>query len=128
MFGGSLVRFLLVGSANTVLGYGTILLFQLGLEWPPVWSNSMGYAVGLSVSYWLSRTFVFRSQRGHSKSLPLFAFVAVGCFGLNLLVLKVAVDWFALHAVFAQAIAIASYTIAFYLLGRHLVFRQNAPG
>lgn len=122
--GSPLFRYLLVGALNTVLGYGVILMLQLGLGLNALLANAAGYSVGLLVSYSLNRRFAFRSVRSHRSGLPAFVAAAAACYGLNLVVL-----WLGLGAglpvAAAQGIAVASYTVSFYLLNRYAVFRSE---
>lgn len=112
------------GVLNTVAGFSVIfLLMALGIS--PFLANICGYLTGLILGFFISRKFVFRSS-GHipSESMRyLAAFLA--CFGLNLLVLKLALDELHLNANLAQLLAAATYTAIMYLLARWLVFTPH---
>ena len=120
----SFVRFALVGLANTVVGYGLIMLLHYGFGAGLVLANVCGYLTGALMSYALNRSFTFASDGPHAQTLPRFG-IAVGvCFGLNLLVLKFCISVLALPVAAAQALAMGTYTVAFYLISRYLVFRS----
>src|SRR5262245_52937717 len=65
-------RFGLVGAANTLIGLGIIAFLDLGLHLRPAIANAAGYAVGICLSFVLSREFVFRSQRTARTTAPMF--------------------------------------------------------
>jgi putative flippase GtrA len=124
----SLFRYLLVGVTNTLVGYGVILFVQLGLGVHAIVANALGYFVGLVVSYWLNRVYTFRSTQSHAKSIPTFVAVAGMCYVLNLAVLQLTIGYLGLSASIAQGLAICSYTIAFFVASRYLVFKNNGDG
>jgi putative flippase GtrA len=118
-----LSRYALVGVANTVVGYGLILVLDLGLGLRPWMANAAGYGLGMLLSYVLNRRFAFRSRRAHRGALPAFILTAAACWGLNLAVLYGALSA-GLPATSAQALAVLSYTVSFYLFNRYAVFRR----
>lgn len=118
------VRFALVGFANTAVGYGAIMLLHSGFGAEPVPANVGGYLIGAFLSYMLNRNFTFASVRPHSEALPRFGITVVCCFFLNLLVLKIGLEVFALPVALAQALAVGAYTVTFYLTSRILVFSR----
>lgn len=118
-------RFLAVGVVNTIAGYSVIMLLQYGARLTPMMANAGGYLVGWVVSYFLSRRFVFQSRRSHRDSIPCFVLSAVSCYGINAAVLHYALSWLGLPGPLAQAVAMGSYTVSFYLVNRHVVFRHS---
>lgn len=121
---GSLVRFAVVGLANTIVGYAAILFLQFAAGASPLVANAGGYALGMILSYSLNKTFTFRSRRSHGHALPRFGAVVAGCYLLNLLTLQLGLSVLGLPAAAAQALAVASYAAAFYFASRLLVFRE----
>jgi putative flippase GtrA len=124
------LRFALVGVVNTAVGYAVILLLHYGLALQPLLANVGGYAIGGGVSYVLNRRFSFGSNRPHAQALPRFIGAVAMSFGVNLLVLRLALMVPNLPVAVAQAIAIGSYMVVFYLISRFLVFgrRARVPG
>lgn len=118
------VRFVLVGLANTALGYLVIILLHYGMGIEPVPANIGGYVIGALLSYTLNKKFTFASARPHTEALPRFGLAVVGCFLLNLMVLNLCLNAFLLPVALAQALAVCAYTIAFYFTSRFLVFRS----
>ncbi len=76
----SLVRFLLVGIANTFIGLGCIffLLYVVGLSY---WTSTLtGNAIGASVSFLLNRTFTFKSNVSYHEGVPRFLVLILICY------------------------------------------------
>jgi putative flippase GtrA len=122
----ALFGFLLVGVANTAVGFAVILALEFGLGVGPHLANAGGYAVGLVLSFALNRRFVFARDGPVGRSAPRFAVAALAAFGINQGVLLLADRWpgpGAPSAVAAQAMAVASYTLALFALSRWWVFR-----
>jgi putative flippase GtrA len=117
-----LVRFLLVGGLNTVLGYAVIFgcMYLGGLS--PETSNVLGYGVGLTTSYALNRTFTFGSRQRVGREATKFFVVFLGAYALNFVVLLLLVRGAELHAGASQLLAGIVYLAAFYLLSRQFVF------
>jgi len=123
MIDSSFIRFLLVGIANTAVGYGTIMFLHYAFGISPVVANTGGYLIGGLLSYMLNRRFTFASKRRHSEALPRFALTVGCCFVLNLIVLEQTLAFVPLPV--AQAFASVTYTVAFYLTSRFFVFRPH---
>lgn len=119
-------RYLLVGVVNTAVGYGAIMGLQYGLGTSALAANAGGYAVGWVVSYLLNRSYTFRSNRPHAQSLPAFAVAAGICYAVNAGVLVLAMSVLGLPGAVAQAMALCSYTVSFYLLNRYVIFARAA--
>jgi putative flippase GtrA len=119
-----LVRYLLVGTLNTSVGYALILGLQFGLAVNPFLANGIGYAVGLAISYVLNRRFTFQSRRSHRSGLPAYLAAAAISYGVNALVLASGLAA-GLASPLAQALAVVAYTVSFYLLARFSVFRPD---
>lgn len=125
MIRGMFFRYLLVGLANTAVGYGVILSLQMKLGLHPIAANASGYAVGLFMSYALNRRYTFRSRRSYRTSIPPFAAAVVVCYLINLAVLQFSITVLELPAAISQGLAICAYTLSFYLANRYLVFDER---
>ncbi|EGU58746.1 GtrA family protein [Vibrio tubiashii ATCC 19109] len=53
------IKFLSVGVINTVIGYGTFLVFLRFLAIDPEVANAIGYLFALTVAFFLNKNFVF---------------------------------------------------------------------
>ncbi len=113
------------GVLNTVIGFAVIFI-AMAVGFSPVISNIAGFAVGFTLGFILSKTFVFRSN-GHfvGESVRyLIAFVV--SFLFNLLVLHLALNQFDFRAVPSQVVAALSYTVLMYILARFFVFGRSS--
>jgi putative flippase GtrA len=119
----SFVRFGLIGAVNTVVGFGVIVALMAGAGWTPLAANVGGYGVGLTVSYLLNRRFLLPQRPVRTGSLPRFVLAFLLAYGVNLAVLWLSLDLLALANVLAQALAVGSYTICFFIIGRFYVFQ-----
>lgn len=117
------LRYLMVGVANTAVGYGVILILQFQFNARPVIANASGYLVGLCVNFALNKKFTFRSQRAYRTSIPAFAAAAAACYLLNVAVLQFSILVLDLPAAISQAVAMCTYTVSFYIANRFLVFK-----
>jgi putative flippase GtrA len=120
-----LSRFLIVGVANTGLGYAVIFacMYLAGLN--PELSNAAGYAVGLISSYFLNRHFTFRSTQPRSVEFVRFVMVFLASYTANLAVLIVLVRALAVHASLSQVIAGIVYIGTAYILNKHYAFSAS---
>ena len=117
-----LVRFSLVGLANTAIGYA-IILIAMAFGAGDYLANALGYGLGLGAAYLLHRRFTFGLSWGADRTEALrFAVTAALSFCVNLAVLKSAREaGFTGHPL-AQLAAMAAYSASFLVLARSWVF------
>ena len=121
---GQLIRFVLVGVANTIVGLGIILILtELGVAKVP--ANMMGYACGLVVSFILNSRYTFKTDLSVRRARKFLAVFGI-CYLLNLGVLLILADGHGVDERLAQTGAVFTYTIAFFILSRLFVFNQRA--
>jgi len=126
---GLLARFSLVGIVNTAIGLAVIAILDLGFHVRPALANALGYLVGVSVSFFLTRNLVFRDRSHIASGAWRYALAMAAAFLLNQLVLLEAGRLFGAGAaahLAAQITAMATYTIANFLLCRYWVFAARA--
>ncbi len=117
-----LVKYVVAGVINTVVGYGVFLIFFQLLKFSPETSNAIGYLVALSVAFLLNHFFVFTASANSARSLKRFILAFSGSFLVNQAVLFVLFRMLSVQAEIAQAFAMITYTLIFYLLNKHFVF------
>ena len=115
-------KFVGVGIFNTALGYAVIFFLMYGLGWGPFSSNVMGYAIGLSCSYFLNRLVTFNSVREKLPEMATFLAVFCAAYGANLLVLKLLIDSGA-NPGLSQLVAGVFYIAISFTANKFLVFR-----
>lgn len=90
IFGGDksaeVIRFLFVGTSNTVFSY-LIYLTGLWLGATPVWAYSASYLAGLVFTYFLNLKVTFR-QRHHWRKMLLYPLVYAAQYAIGLVALQ----------------------------------------
>lgn len=82
LFDATLLRFLLVGVVNTLVGSGVMFLLYNLARCGYWFSSAMNYVVGSVVSYFLNKNFTFRA-RGHDAATVLRFIVNISaCYAL----------------------------------------------
>jgi putative flippase GtrA len=120
-----LLSFGLVGVVNTLVGFAAILaLLAAGVG--PFPANAGGFAAGLVVSFTLNKRFTFGLAQGGTGAAHRFLVAFAIAYGLNLGMLFAGERLLALGRVPSQALGVAAYTCAFFLLCRQFVFRASA--
>jgi putative flippase GtrA len=79
----SFLRFLLVGVVNTLIGLGIMFFLYNVLELNYWASTFIGNMVGAMVSYFLNKTFTFRSDVRVQHNWWKFAIVILSCYALS---------------------------------------------
>lgn len=124
------VRFLLVGAANTALGYGIFVVLYLVL------GDLLPYLAVLVLAYFTASFFAFLAQRWVVFRVTGFFFldlvrylaVGLGVLGLNALFLVAGVEWLALPVLGAQALATFIAVVLSYLGHRFISFARAGRG
>lgn len=119
-----LAKYILVGAANTLLGYGIIFgcmyLLGLGAEI----SNLIGYTLGLVVSYLMHRNFTFQSTQKRQPEALRFVAVFAVAYLLNLGALMLLIHRLHVHEGVSQVIAGVVYIGGSFLMQKFYVFRD----
>ncbi|WP_018132121.1 GtrA family protein [Effusibacillus pohliae] len=132
----SFARFLLVGVLNTLVGLSStyLLLNAVGLNY--WWSTFLGNSIGAVCSYFLNRSFTFRSDVSIKSSFWKFALVILTCYAisywLGLLLSSLLLSVFGrtdnkIVENLAVLVSTGVYTVTNYLGQRFFAFRQK-PG
>jgi putative flippase GtrA len=120
-----LIKYLVSGGINTLVGYGVFLALLTYLGWSPELANAAGYGVALVVAYILNKTFVFKGSAPARKAVLRFLVAFALAFSTNQLVLIGLVRVLDFRPELAQVIAMGVYTVAFYLLNKNYVFKDK---
>lgn len=122
----SAFRYALAGAVNTFVGLAVIIGLQEGLQIEPHLANAAGYAVGVIVSFVLSRFFVFRNHTGRRGAVPRYLAAVAVAFVANQAMLTLARGVLPIEqhiwAVAAQVSGLVTYTATLFLLCRFWVF------
>lgn len=118
-----LFGYLGIGVLNTIVGHGTIFgLMFLGFN--PYISNISGYAVGITFSYILNKSWNFKSKRPHREAYPRFVLSLLIAYLVNLAFLFIGLNVIGLNKYIAQIIAGIFYTGIGFLLSRYITFSE----
>lgn len=117
-------RFLLVGVANTAVGYAIIFFVMYLVGASPEVSNFVGYFSGLLLSYVLNRHFTFKSIQRRSGEFARFLVVFGIAYTANFLALLFFIRVILIDPGVSQILAGCVYIVASYLLNKYYVFRS----
>jgi putative flippase GtrA len=119
-----LSRYIVAGLLNAVVSLSAIYICLVsGLT--PLVSNVTGYAVGILISFTLSKAFVFESRRRTGPELRRFVVAFVVSFAANLAVLELLTRSGQVAPFVAQLAAISTYVLLMFSLSRWVVFRAG---
>lgn len=117
-------RYLGVGVINTLVGF--LVIFALTWYGVSPWlANSAGYAVGLLLGFVMSRALVFSPGGSMASEGGRYLVAFALAFLVNLVVLRIALGVLGMSRYSSQIAASISYTVAMYLLSRHVVFTTS---
>ena len=127
---GTVVRFLLVGVNNTLVGCGAMFLLYNLAHWSYWLSSAANYVLGGVVSFFLNKYFTFRKREWSWKQAGRFAINVAVCwllaYGLAkplvLAVLEGRPVWLQENG--AMAVGMCLYTALNYLGQRFFAFRK----
>ncbi len=120
-----LIRYLMVGVANTLVGLGTIYFAMYFLHFNVVQSNAIGYSIGILLSFSLNKTWTFSSQDHITSSFIRYLLVLGIGYAANLATVLYIYSHFYLSPYVAQAIGILPYTAIGFLGSRYFAFRTQ---
>lgn len=122
----SLVRFLITGLLNTLLGLGIIYALKLA-EIHDLAANLLGYVLGIGISYAMHARWSFSYAGSVRTSLPRYVLITILAYLTNLAVVSIALYWWKLNGYVAQALGVAPYALVGYLGSKLFVFRRATP-
>lgn len=115
-------RFGMVGLVNTAIGLCAIYAVMFFLDSGPAIANAIGYAIGLTFSFLLNRSWTFGSDRPLIHLLPRFMLVVAISYILNLCTVLTSISHFSADPYFAQVLGVAVYTGCTFLGCRWFAF------
>jgi putative flippase GtrA len=117
-----MLRFALVGGANTLFSLVVIMTAGWLLQLSDVAANAVGYGCGLLLSFVLNRRYTFRYDGRSAGALVRYLLAFAVSYGVNVGVLVVLTAVLGQSSLLGQAVAVCSYSIVFYALSRWVVF------
>jgi putative flippase GtrA len=119
------VKFCLVGIINTIVGYSIIFILIYIFSVNYILSNTIGYIVGVTVSFTLNKYCNFKSPGSVNREFPVFLVCFIISYCFNVISLYAMVDILGLRKIVGLIISGLIYTITFYSLSRWIVFRKK---
>lgn len=126
LYGLSLVRFVLTGMLNTLVGLGTIFALKWCLGIGDTLANLLGYGVGLVVSYVVNSRWTFRYRESLLPVLPQYATVVLIAYLANLACVHFCIRRLHMDSYLAQTCGVIPYAGLSYVLLRWWVFGRAA--
>ncbi|HEY5139001.1 MAG TPA: GtrA family protein, partial [Methylococcales bacterium] len=121
----TLIRYLLVGVLNTLVGLGVIYMAMYFLQMDIASSNAFGYTIGIMVSFALNKKWTFDSQDHVVYSFLRYLLVLLVAYVTNLATVLFANSHFDLNPYLSQALGIIPYTTIGFLGSRYFAFRDR---
>lgn len=118
------VRYLIAGGLNAAISFPTIYIC-LTLGFSPLLSNIGGFSVGILISFFLAKRFVFQSRRRTRPEMARFVLAFCVSFLANILALEFLTLQTDVPQMVAQLGAISVYVGMMFCLSRLVVFRAG---
>lgn len=117
------IRFIIVGTINTLIGYAVILfLFHtVGLHYS--YAYFLSYIIGMIISFFLHRRFVFFSKKSKLKEFIKFLIAFCISYGVSYMGLYAVMENQLLSPNYSFILSMLIYSILFYLLNKYMTFK-----
>jgi putative flippase GtrA len=121
-----LLRFLMVGVANTAIGLFSIFAAMRFLDMSEAAANALGYAIGTTFSFTANRAWTFGDGAPATQSLPRWLAVAGCAYLSNLVVVLAACRLLGVDPYLSQFLGVPVYSGVGFLGARYYAFREPA--
>lgn len=121
----SLIKFLIVGIANTFTGLSIIYLTKWFFGFGDLLANLVGYSIGIALSFALNKRWTFRHTGSTWPSLARFLVVIAVAYLANLVVVLTTIEKLQLNSYLAQALGIIPYVAITYTGSRIFAFTHS---
>lgn len=121
----SVLRYGLVGLANTAIGLSLIYAFKYFAGFGDALANFLGYAIAVVFSYVANSRWTFQYKGPDSSGAAKFLITLAAAYLCNLLTVLTAIHVFGIDGYWAQPLGIAPYAVVGYLGNRYFAFRPS---
>jgi putative flippase GtrA len=118
-------KFLAVGVVNTAVGLGSILLLINVARIQYLIANIIGYALGLTCSFFLNKFFTFRSALFRPAEIVKFLVVFGISYSLQLSIVTLSHEVLKIETNLSTLIGMAVYTMINFVLNKFVTFKKN---
>ena len=117
------LRYIFSGVINTIVTYITSIILLKIFNIFLVISNLLGYVVGIFISFYLNRNFVFRSNQVEiKKQFYKFICACLLSYFINLIFLILFSYFLKFNDYISQILSMTSYSLTFYYLSNKYIF------
>jgi putative flippase GtrA len=124
----TLIRYLITGVGNTLVGLSIIYFCLYVLGWKSAVANLAGYGVGVVFSFAINKRWTFGDTGSHLIAFLRFAIVLCVAYLANLATVLELERAFHVNKYLAQAAGVPPYTLLGYLGCRFYAFDNPSPG
>ena len=118
-----LIRYGIVGVTTNGFGYLLFVLFTTVLGVSPILTISIFYPFFLLLGFYLNKKWSFGHKGYASRSVVRYLLAYLGCYVLNVAVLKFFNSYLGYSHLIVQAIAIFPFALLLFLIQKYWVFR-----
>jgi putative flippase GtrA len=120
-----LIRYVAVGAAANVSGFLLYALFTtIGVS--PVLTISISYPIHIGLAFYLNKQWSFNHKGSISTSAVRYLISYIGCYFLNVAVLKFFSGYLGYSHLIVQAIAILSIALLLFGAQKYWVFKRRS--
>jgi putative flippase GtrA len=122
------IKFSFVGVLNTLVGFGSFLIFYYLFNIQYVLSNTLSYIPGLINSFIWNKIWTFASRGDRRLEAVLFLIVFIPCFLIQNGVLIFLKEIVRINVIISQIISMFIYTVLGFILNKTITFNKKIVG
>jgi putative flippase GtrA len=123
----TLIKYLITGVGNTLVGLSVIYFCLDALGWRSAPANLAGYGVGMVFSFAVNKRWTFGDTGSHFSAFLRFAVVLCVAYLINLATVLALEQAFHVNKYIAQAAGVPPYTLVGYFGSKFYAFNQRIP-
>ena len=116
------LKFIVVGSINTLVGLTMIYVGKWGFGLGDMVANLLGYGIGIAVSFTLNARYTFYYEGNRYLAVVRFLTIAGLAYLLNLVTVATAIYGLDIDGDLAQLLGMPPYTVFSYFASKYWVF------
>lgn len=116
----TIIRYLISGAINTVLGILIIYGLMFFLKINPYLSNFLGYSIGFFLGYILNKNWVFIKNNKRKFIFLKYLFIILFSYLINIAIVSAAITIIGANPYISQIFGATTYTLVSYILIKKL--------
>jgi len=125
IFDKTLIRFLLVGFFNTLVGLSIIFYLKWAFDFGDASSNLIGYILGFFVSFYMHSRWTYNYSGTIKKAIVRYLLIVIFGYLSNLITVLFLINMIQINTYFAQFCGIFPYVFIVYTFGKFFVFNDK---